>query len=144
SCPDSRARHPCLACRDPRPPGRGSSAALTAMLRWLAVRSCEAADPANLSLLLSTLARVSPYGTRTSKRSGLGAGRWLAGIRAGRPARRQAAARTALGGAQGADVRAGNRFPPAQLLDRRSAGRLPLLRRPPPAASMARAAVAVA
>ena len=24
SCPDSRAKHPCFACRDPRPPGHGS------------------------------------------------------------------------------------------------------------------------
>jgi hypothetical protein len=24
SCPDSRAKHPCFACRDPRPPGYGS------------------------------------------------------------------------------------------------------------------------
>src|SRR5690606_28579990 len=24
SCPDSRAKHPCFACRDPRPPVRGS------------------------------------------------------------------------------------------------------------------------
>src|SRR5690606_33758638 len=25
SCPDSRAKHPCFACRDPRPTGRGST-----------------------------------------------------------------------------------------------------------------------